>query len=72
MDTSMHGKRIASIVFSGESSYQIETIVAAGPLTLELSATHHGDHDQFWIVKKFQGLEITRYNPRLIETINWM
>lgn len=71
MNTSMHGKKIRSIVFSGESSYQIETIVSGGLLQLELSATHHGDHDQFWVVKKFDGLEVARYNPRLIETIEW-
>lgn len=71
MNTSMHGKPIARIVFSGESSYQIMTIKSGGLRTLELSATHHGDHDQFWITESVDGREVARYNPRLIETIVW-
>jgi len=71
MNVNMHRKPIASITFDGASSYQIETIYSKDGVHLELSATHHGDHDQFWVVKKVDGREVARYSPRLIETIVW-
>jgi hypothetical protein len=73
MNTNMHGKKIEMIIFSGESSYQIMQIKSENGHQLSLSATYHGDHDQFWVVETLEpeGREIARYNPRLIETIIW-
>jgi hypothetical protein len=71
MNTKMHGKPIAKIIFDGASSYQIYEIHSDGDVQLELSATHHGEFDQFWIVKKVKGVETERFNPRLVETIVW-
>lgn len=73
MNTKMHGKKIERIIFSPESSYQIMTLESGSGHQLSLSATYHGDHDQFWVVETLEpeGKEIARYNPRLIETIIW-
>lgn len=38
---------------------------------LYLSATYHGDRDEFWIVQEKHGTEVARHNPRFIKTIQW-
>lgn len=40
---------------------------------LYLSATHHGDRDEFWIIEEpcGGGKEIARYNMRFVEDIKW-
>ncbi len=38
---------------------------------LHLSATYHGDHDEFWIVQTKDGEEVSRHNPKFAETIRW-
>lgn len=45
-------------------------------ILLKMSATHHGDHDEFWIVelqknKKGDWYEYARYNPRYVDVILW-
>ena len=71
MNTNMNGKLISRIIFSPESSYQICELRSDGVRQLSLSATHHGEYDQFWVIEKEGGREVRRYNPRLIETIEW-
>lgn len=71
MDVKMHGRKIARIIFDGASSYQIHEVRSGGDVQLALSATHHGDHDEFWVMKLVDGKEVERYSPRLIETITW-
>jgi hypothetical protein len=71
MNTEMHGRKIARIIFDGASSYQIHEVRSEGNVQLELSATYHGDHDEFWVLKLVDGEEVERYAPRLIETITW-
>lgn len=71
MNTSMHGKQIAAIWFPGDGNSCNERIEADGGITLELSATYHGDRDEFWVVEKLNGEEIARHNPKVISTIRW-
>lgn len=71
MDTKMHGKKIKKIVFDGASSYQIMEIWSDEERQLALSATHHGDHDEFWVTETIGGRETRRFTTRLIETIEW-
>lgn len=67
MNIAMHGKRV------------IQALSGVGcPLNIppdgwaELSATYHGDRDEFWVlVKNREGIEVERYNARLLLGIIW-
>lgn len=66
MNTSMNGRKIATIALP----------TAGGGLeyfhgSFELEATHHGDHDQFWVVVKQGGIEVARYNANYVAHIEW-
>ncbi len=66
MNVSMHGKAISKIFFaSGES------ITSCPEKILWLSATYHGDRDEFWVIEQSCGTEIARHNPKYLETIQW-
>lgn len=73
MNTKMHGKSIDYIELNPmwTQSGNPERIYASDGVTLTLSATHHGDHDQFWVVMRNGKEEIARYNPRGLEHIRW-
>lgn len=67
MDNSMHGKKIKEIWYSDSENAFNECV-----RNLELSATYHGDRDEFWAVKKNeQGIEIERYNLKFVSSIMW-
>lgn len=71
MNTSMHGKKIRQIIFPvGEDGKQ-ESLSTDGSRELSMSATYHGDRDEFWVISKNDGIEIARFNARHIETIVW-
>lgn len=71
MNTSMHGKKIQQIIFPGGPGLG-DPVVRSGPLgQLELSATYHGDREEFWILQIKDGIEIARHNTRLVESIVW-
>lgn len=74
MNTNMHGKSIDYIDLNPmwTQSGNPERIQARDGCTLTLSATHHGDHDQFWIVLSDRGREIARYNPNGVQQIRWL
>lgn len=38
---------------------------------LHLSATFHGDHEQYWIVEKRAGEEVGRYGWKSVHHIQW-
>lgn len=73
MNTSMHGKAIDYIELNPiwTQGGNPERVIAGDGRTLQLSATHHGDHDQFWIVVFDCGTEVSRYNPRGVQHIRW-
>jgi hypothetical protein len=75
VNTSMHGQLIDYIELNPAWTQHgnPERVYSRDGMTLRLSATHHGDHDQFWIVlSSSTGVELTRYNPRGVERIQWL
>lgn len=66
MNTSMHGRKISTIGVPGANG---ELRYYEGDF--HLSATHHGDHDQFWVIVMVDGAEVTRYNARHVGHIVW-
>jgi hypothetical protein len=70
----MHKREIAGIYWP-DGAEQGANLTKSDKIHLEMSATHHGDHDEFWIVeyaKENDGLrEVARHNPRYVETIVW-
>jgi hypothetical protein len=73
MNTKMHGKLIDYIELNPAwtQTGNPERVVAREGLTLHLSATYHGDHDEFWIVLSMGGTEVARYNPKGVQHIRW-
>lgn len=72
MNTNMHGKKILYFLLpsvGGEDSQVVQNCQEKG--TLEFSATHHGDHDEFWILRMRDGKEQGRWNTKFVETIAW-
>ena len=74
MDTKMNGKRIRYIQLdpSWTEHGNPESVGLYDPVELHLSATHHGDHDQFWVVASKNGKEVSRYSTRGIQHIVWL
>ncbi len=76
MNTSMDGKKVAKLeaIQADGNPYEFRPGVAHHQLggrtieTLELSATFHGDHDQFWVVASDHQGEIARWNCRSSDT----
>lgn len=66
--TEAHGKAVAAVYFPNGEEVHAE----ANGLSLHLSATYHGDRDEFWIVASRDGREVARHNPRHIESIVWV
>ena len=69
MNKEMDGKQIKGIWLNGDKSVMADSKKG---LTLELSATYHGDRDEFWVIGKQHGKEIQRYNCRYVATIHWL
>lgn len=73
MDLSMNGKKIDVVYLPDTNDECGRQLVAGHPgcESLHLSATYHGDHEEFWIVQMYKGEEVARHNPRYVETIAW-
>jgi hypothetical protein len=72
MNTDMHWRKIDSIYWPDTQAEQGRFLsVGSYCDDLRFSATHHGDHDEFWILAMKDGKEIARYNPRFLESIIW-
>ena len=67
MNIGMNGKKIRALYWYGGN--EPPTMRQGGEFYL--SATYHGDHDEFWVVQTKDDKEIARYNPRYIETLVW-
>jgi hypothetical protein len=74
MNTKMHGKRIQTVQFPAHNCQEGQDpyLHSNADSRLELSATYHGDHDEFWIVEIRDGKEVARFNPRFVEMIVWL
>lgn len=72
MNVSMNGRKVSHIcwVLGAENSEEIARSDQHGHL--ELVATYHGDHDEFWIAKIRQdGMEVRRFNCKYLSYIAW-
>lgn len=72
MNIEMHGKKIEAVCWPDSENKSGEILPSGnryGELTL--SATHHGDRDEFWIIQTKDGKEIARYNTKYVESIVW-
>lgn len=74
MNVSMHGKAIAYIeldpMWTQDGNPRMIRSGVADKLTL--SATHHGDHDEFWVVSTHTGgYELARWRCAGIQHIGW-
>ena len=73
MNTEMDGKKIAAVFWPDTETEKGRSLMNGhGCDDIHLSAAYHGDHDEFWIVQMKGGIEITRHNPRYVETIVWV
>lgn len=57
MNIDMNGKKIAKVIFSNG-----EQITADEFISITLSATYHGDRDEFWVIVSKGGTETERHN----------
>lgn len=72
MNVEMHGKKIAAVLWPDTETEKGRCLmVGYGCDDMHLSATYHGDRDEFWIVQTKDGAEVARHNPRYVETIEW-
>lgn len=68
-----NGKKIAKIWLPGEGHTFNDCVITGVHGNLELSATYHGDRDEFWVVNKgTDGVEKERFNCRSISKIEWL
>lgn len=69
----MHGKLIDEVTWPSTEEESGQFLHSIRGNQLHLSATHHGDHDEFWILmsRKISGREISRYNVRYVKSIKW-
>ena len=64
-----NGKQIQKIIWQGIEGD--ETLRTEGQRTLRLNATHHGDHDEFWVEEYLDGRQVAIHNCRYIASIIW-
>lgn len=72
MNTNMHMKPIKAVYWPDTEAEQGRHLITGDECgNLYLSATYHGDRDEFWIVQEKNGVEVARHNPAFVETIQW-
>ena len=71
----MHGKKISEVWWPDTDDESCRVMESTDKLQLEMNATHHGDHDEFWIVEYHnidgEMKETARHNPRFTEGWSW-
>ena len=74
MNTNMNGKSIAHIDLKCDCHGNPMCKVADRDRSLMLSATHHGDHDEFWVIELVNNgtKEVARYNVSSLDRIVWL
>ncbi len=70
MNVKMNGQKIKRIWFNGANGDN--SVTADDIHTLTLSATYHGDRDEFWVIQEEEGAEVCRHNCRYIASIDWL
>lgn len=72
MNVNMHRRKINAVYWPDTDTEQGRMLWSGDECgELYLSATYHGDRDEFWIVQEKHGTEVARHNPRFVETIKW-
>ena len=66
MNIEMDGKKVKSIYLDGD-----EYMFAEGKRTMTLSASTHGDRDDFWVLVYEDMIEVSRHNCKYISSIEW-
>lgn len=66
MNLEMNGKPISTIWFPNGDS-----LGRNGSEKMVLSATYHGDREEFWVVCKIGDRETRRFNCRHLASIDW-
>ena len=64
-----NGKQIQKVIWQGVDGD--ETLRTEGKRTLRFSATHHGDHDEFWVEEYLDARQVAIHNCRYIASIIW-
>ena len=67
MNIGMNGQKILQVTFPNG-----ELIRTGTDCDLWLSATYHGDRDEFWVIVEKGSQEISRHNCKYIESIDWL
>ena len=65
-----NGKKAKCITFENVDGHTFD--LAGDERTLEYESEFMGDHSENWIVAKVNGEEVTRYNTKFIQTIDWL
>ena len=71
MTTRDNGKKIKEIWLPGYGSAYGIGVKSGVHDDLELSVTHHGDRDEFWVSVKENGVEKELINTQMITSIVW-
>ena len=71
MNTKDHGKKIRAVYWHDNDCALGNGIDTKDGVEMRLSATYHGDRDEFWIIVERNGKEESRINPRNITQIIW-
>jgi hypothetical protein len=67
------GIKVKSIWWNAGSEGYVSGLVAGtGKVrTMETLNEFHGEYDLDWVIEKHDGVEVSRHNCKLIESINW-
>jgi hypothetical protein len=73
VNTEMDGRRINVIdITQSTVSGNPERYASGSGRQLALSATFHGDRDEFWVVETIDGVETRRWNAKAVAYIEWV
>lgn len=70
MKIETHNGKAVAYIGSADDEWGIFAKATGSTMTAEVS--YHGDHDEWWIVRRINGVEVARYNCRHIQTIDWV
>ena len=71
MNREMNGKEIIGFQFTDSNGNDVFKKEMLGITKIFLSATYHGDHNEFWIVVEKDGKETERHNCKFVHGIVW-
>lgn len=74
MNIDMHGKPIQSVTFMDNHGNTSDWWRSSDATRIELSVTHHGDHDEHWVllIDRATGEEVARRRAGACDEIEWV